>query len=64
VIWSLWGPVGLKAARSCRRCGEPIPQRDAFGMSEGVCGPCRLEGERSSIYLLRPTGSEALRDAA
>ena len=33
--------VGLEAGRSCRRCGEPILAQDAFGLSEGVCGPCR-----------------------
>jgi formylmethanofuran dehydrogenase subunit E len=32
---------GLEAGRSCRRCGEPITTHDAFGMSEGVCAPCR-----------------------
>jgi hypothetical protein len=35
--------TGEEAGRSCRRCGESIPQRDRFGLSEGVCRPCRLE---------------------
>ena len=33
--------VGLEAGRSCRRCGESILRTDPFGMSEGVCRPCR-----------------------
>ena len=32
---------GLEAGRACRRCGESIPTHDGFGMSEGVCAPCR-----------------------
>jgi hypothetical protein len=27
--------------RWCRSCGEPIERRDPFGLSEGVCAPCR-----------------------
>ncbi len=42
-IWNLvWASVGAEAGRACRRCTEPIPAEDAFGLSEGVCGPCRL----------------------
>jgi hypothetical protein len=33
--------VGLEAGRSCRACGESILRSDPFGMSEGVCRPCR-----------------------
>jgi hypothetical protein len=33
--------VGLEAGRACRRCNEPILAHDPFGLSEGVCGPCR-----------------------
>jgi hypothetical protein len=33
--------VGLEAGRSCRCCGESIVGNDPFGMSEGVCRPCR-----------------------
>jgi hypothetical protein len=32
---------GLAAGRSCRRCNEEILPADPFGMSEGVCRPCR-----------------------
>ncbi len=34
--------VGAEAGLACRRCKEPIGAKDAFGMSEGVCRPCRL----------------------
>jgi hypothetical protein len=33
--------VGLEAGRSCRRCDEAILRNDPFGLSEGVCRPCR-----------------------
>ncbi len=33
--------TGSEAGRSCRTCGEAILPRDGFGMSEGVCAPCR-----------------------
>ena len=33
--------VGLEAGRSCRCCGQSIVVDDPFGMSEGVCRPCR-----------------------
>jgi hypothetical protein len=33
--------AGLETGRPCRCCKESIPARDAFGMSEGVCHPCR-----------------------
>jgi len=33
--------AGIEAGRECRSCREPIDARDAFGMSEGVCVPCR-----------------------
>jgi hypothetical protein len=33
--------VGLESGRSCRRCSEGIPRRDAFGLGEGVCRACR-----------------------
>ena len=33
--------VGLEAGRSCRCCGQAIVGNDPFGMSEGVCRPCR-----------------------
>lgn len=36
--------AGTEAGRSCRRCNESIPAQDAFGMSEGVCHPCRCWG--------------------
>jgi len=33
--------VGLEAGRACRCCGQAIVDDDPFGMSEGVCRPCR-----------------------
>jgi hypothetical protein len=38
VIRALWG---MESGRVCRRCKEPVGAGDAFGISEGVCGPCR-----------------------
>lgn len=35
--------AGLESGRWCRSCEEPIPSGDPFGMSEGVCRPCREE---------------------
>jgi hypothetical protein len=32
---------GLESGRACRRCSESISAQDAFGISEGVCSPCR-----------------------
>jgi hypothetical protein len=32
--------AGRYSGRDCRRCAEPIDGRNAFAMSEGVCGPC------------------------
>ncbi|HUK44350.1 MAG TPA: hypothetical protein VLV28_03570 [Gaiellaceae bacterium] len=32
---------GLESGRACRSCGEAIHAHDAFGISEGVCRPCR-----------------------
>ena len=29
--------------RTCRSCRESIPKRDDYGLSEGVCNPCRLD---------------------
>jgi hypothetical protein len=33
--------AGDESGRWCRRCGESISPRDAFGLSESVCPPCR-----------------------
>jgi len=33
--------AGLETGRSCRSCSEVIGAADPFGLSEGVCGPCR-----------------------
>ncbi|HKA67945.1 MAG TPA: hypothetical protein VKG85_02385 [Actinomycetes bacterium] len=33
---------GAETGRTCRRCTESIRRADYFGMSEGVCGPCRV----------------------
>jgi hypothetical protein len=35
------GLAGKESGRWCRSCEESIPNRDEFGMSEGVCSPCR-----------------------
>ena len=32
--------VGTYGGRECRRCATPLDRRDAFSMSEGVCGSC------------------------
>lgn len=34
--------AGEETGRACRRCAESIQSADHFGMSEGVCGPCRV----------------------
>jgi hypothetical protein len=34
--------VQLESGRRCRRCTDAISPRDPFGVSEGVCAPCRL----------------------
>jgi hypothetical protein len=33
--------LNLETGTSCRRCSEMIPPNDPFGVSEGVCAPCR-----------------------
>lgn len=33
--------TGVEAGRWCRSCGIAIQPKDPFGMSEGVCHPCR-----------------------
>ena len=33
--------TGMEAGRWCRSCGSVIPPKDPFGLSEGVCPPCR-----------------------
>ena len=33
--------LNLETGVSCRRCTEAIPRDDQFGVSEGVCAPCR-----------------------
>jgi hypothetical protein len=33
--------TGFESGRSCRRCSYSIPAADPFGISEGVCHPCR-----------------------
>jgi hypothetical protein len=35
--------AGLESGRWCRRCEESIEANDAFGLSEGVCRPCRSD---------------------
>lgn len=46
---------GLESGRSCRRCDEPIPSQDEFGMSEGVCGPCRHPAQLVAVrFPVRP----------
>jgi hypothetical protein len=34
---------GTWGRSSCRRCREIITTADPFGLSEGVCGPCRAD---------------------
>jgi len=33
--------TGLPIGRWCRSCHQPIGREDPFGLSEGVCRPCR-----------------------
>jgi hypothetical protein len=41
-MWKLFRALaGVEAGCSCRRCTESIRRSDPFGMSEGVCAPCR-----------------------
>jgi hypothetical protein len=41
-VWNLIRAfMGSEHGRNCRRCDESIERRDDFGMSEGVCRPCR-----------------------
>lgn len=40
----LRGLAGIESGRWCRSCDESIEPGDAFGMSEGVCAPCRKDG--------------------
>jgi hypothetical protein len=37
--------AGSDRGNNCRRCGESIPAADEFGVSEGVCRPCRLHAD-------------------
>jgi hypothetical protein len=39
----LRGLAGLESGRWCRQCEEAIDGNDLFGMSEGVCRPCRSD---------------------
>ncbi len=42
-IYKLFRAVaGLESGRNCSKCLEPIHPRDAFGLSESVCHPCRV----------------------
>lgn len=41
-IWTLLRSLaGLESGRWCRRCTESIAGNDPYGLSEGVCRPCR-----------------------
>ncbi|MFL6042935.1 MAG: hypothetical protein ACJ740_16225 [Gaiellales bacterium] len=41
-VWNLVrAATGLENGRECRSCNESIRREDPFGMSEGVCRPCR-----------------------
>lgn len=43
-VWKMMRALsGLESGRACRRCRESIRPQDEFGMSEGICGPCRRE---------------------
>ena len=35
--------MGSPLGRWCRVCREPIEADDRFGLSEGVCEPCRRD---------------------
>jgi hypothetical protein len=41
-VWNVIRALaGEPTGRACRTCSEPISDADRFGMSEGVCSPCR-----------------------
>ena len=41
-FWKLFRALaGAENGCSCRKCTESILRNDPFGMSEGVCAPCR-----------------------
>ena len=43
-VWSMIRKAATPATGvTCRRCTEPIPHDDPFGVSEHVCGPCRTD---------------------
>jgi hypothetical protein len=42
--------AGVETGRECRWCEEPIGRDDRFGMSEGVCRPCRAHGSTEAPY--------------
>jgi hypothetical protein len=42
-VWNVMRSMaGIESGRWCRGCGESIVRRDRFGLSEGVCRPCRV----------------------
>ena len=42
MVYSLISALfGRESGRQCRTCSVSIERSDAFGLSEGVCGPCR-----------------------
>lgn len=48
-VWNvLRALAGTETGRSCRRCDESIPPQDQFGLSEGVCRPCRASDARGA----------------
>jgi hypothetical protein len=40
---------GSEAGKRCRRCREPLHPNDEFGVSEGLCLPCRLDPGRAAL---------------
>jgi hypothetical protein len=42
--------AGSDSGSNCRRCGESMPAADEFGVSEGVCGPCRLHADNPGAW--------------
>jgi len=43
--WNLFRSlIGAESGSSCRCCSVGIPRNDHFGVSEGVCLPCRAAG--------------------
>jgi hypothetical protein len=47
-VWNVMRSLaGMESGRWCRGCGDSIARADGFGLSEGVCRPCRVGSPES-----------------